>query len=139
MAGGDAGNAHPAVLQPVGVGTLAELQRPTALDIFVSTGGWASPARGAREATVDSRGVGRVLHDGGEASRRGTSICQWEGRGLARCERTAFFCFLWRRKKTLRIQSSGCGCMYRAARGRPAERFRPARRRLVVALHDLFG
>ena len=91
-AGGDAGNAHPAVLQPVGVETLVELQRAGALDIFVSTGGWAAPARGAREATVDSRGVGRVLHDGSEASRRGTaSQREGAGHGLARCERTMFF------------------------------------------------
>ena len=77
----------------MGVETLVELQRPGALDIFVSTRGWEAPARGVREATVDGRGVGRVLHDGGEASRKGTSICQWEGRGLARCERTAFLLF----------------------------------------------
>lgn len=55
--------------------------------------GGAAPARGAREATVDGRGVERVLHDDGEASQRETSICQWEGRGLARCERAAFLLF----------------------------------------------
>lgn len=51
-AGGDAGNAHPAVLQPMGVETLVELQRPAALgQICFDRGGAASgePASGDGE------------------------------------------------------------------------------------------
>ena len=109
-------------------------------------GGEGAGREGAR---VGNTGDGRACCTtatsiGSEASRRGTSICQREGagHGLARCERMMFFCFLRRRKKYCRIQSSGSGCMYRAARSGPAESIRPVCRHLVVTLsfaHVILG